>query len=217
MIQVHAAHLLSGALLMSVLALASTAAAQCNEPADCRAGSVCKDGQCVAARCSTDAECADHGTCDGGACKAMAPPAAKAAPLEASRPLAPAPPGDLYRTERRLMPELYVVGPAMLAATWLTTIAVTAGVTPSHDVGRATAYAAIPVVGPWVMLGSGFNSMSYTPAVITSGIGQAAFLGMTLAGLTVRHDVKVPVVGTEGGVRVMFVPSAGGAAAIGTF
>jgi hypothetical protein len=159
--------------LMSALAVTSSAAAQCDESADCRAG------------------------------QAVAPP------------LAPRP--ELYRTERKLVPELYVSGPVLLGATWITTIAVSAAAAPQANAGKTTEYAAIPIVGPWVMLGSSGHMSSYTPAVFASGIAQAAGLAITIAGVTVRREVTVPVVKSASGVRVGLVPLVGGAAAVGTF
>jgi hypothetical protein len=135
---------------------------------------------------------------------------------EAPVSLAPPPPADDVRVERRLMPELYVTGPILFGFTYGATVAITAGVAQKPDVGRATAYAAIPIVGPWVLLGSNLPTMSYTAALVASGIGQAAGLGVTIAGLLVRRDVKVPTIATDK-VRVSFVPAGGGAYAIGSF
>jgi hypothetical protein len=207
---IPARHAVGAVTLMSTLAITSSARAQCNDNADCRAGHVCQQGQCVEARCSQDVDCPDQGTCASGQCRPATPVAPRAAP-------APAPPPELYRSERRLVPELYVSGPVLLGSIWLTTLAVTAGVAPQANAGKATAYAAIPVFGPWVMLGSSVNNSPYTPALVVSGIGQAAGLAVTIAGLTVRREVIVPVVGTASGVRFTLVPSIGGAAAVGTF
>jgi hypothetical protein len=113
------------------------------------------------------------------------------------------------------MPALYITGPIVLGSMWLTTIAVTAAVSAPSDVGRATGYAAIPVFGPWVMLGSSLNTSSYTGPLVISGVLQAAGLGITIAGFTARREVKV--LARESPVHLALVPTPGGAAAIGTF
>ena len=208
-----------GAVLTLGLAMTSNAAAQCKDNADCRAGRVCKRGQCVEARCSKDVECPDSGVCEGGVCRPASPlvpvaPPAVAPPVEAAPT---APPRELYRSERRLMPGLYITGPVLLGTMWITTIAVTAAVSAPGDVGRATGYASIPVVGPWVMLGSSLDTSSYVGPLILSGILQSAGLALTIVGFTVRHDVQVRAMAKDDGVRVTFVPSAGGGALVGTF
>jgi hypothetical protein len=123
---------------------------------------------------------------------------------------------DAPRTESRLVPELYITGPLVFGVTYGLTIGITHAAANPGDVSRATAYAAIPLVGPWVLMGSKLPTMPYTPALIASGIGQAGGLALTIAGLVVHRDVPLPSVATDK-VRVTFVPSGAGAAAIGSF
>jgi hypothetical protein len=183
-------HAILCAVVLSTLALASTAAA---EP------------------CTDDAGCDKGQVCESGACRPAATP--PRSPVEATPPARRLP---LYTTERRLMPELYLGGPVLFAATYAATVAVTADVAVKPDAGRATAYAAIPLVGPWVLLGSNLPVASYSAGLVVSGIAQAGGLAVTIVGLTVRRDVRIPLIATEK-VRVSVLPSAGGAVAFGTF
>jgi hypothetical protein len=135
------------------------------------------------------------------------------------RPEAVAPPPlPVFRTERRRIPALYITGPAALGAAWLITIGVTVAVSDKKDVSQSTSYAAIPVFGPWVMMASNLNTSAYTGPLVFSGVIQAAALGVTIAGIAVRREVKVDATtGARSGLNVSLVPSFGGAAVIGTF
>jgi hypothetical protein len=122
----------------------------------------------------------------------------------------------MFHTEPRAVPELYITGPLLLGVTYGLTVATTAATAAPPDQRRATSYAAIPVVGPWVMLGSNLPVLSYSAALVVSGIAQAGGLAVTIAGLVVRRPVTLPSVSNDK-VRVTFVPAAGGAFAVGSF
>ena len=63
--------LTAGALF---LACGSRALAQCQSDGDCRAGRVCREGNCVDLKCTKDIDCPNDGICDFGKCKSTAVP-----------------------------------------------------------------------------------------------------------------------------------------------
>jgi len=115
-------------------------------------------------------------------------------------------------TESRLLPGLYITGPVVLGATWVTTIITSIAVTstddPDHDV--KVGVACVPVFGPWIEMG---YPGTYTAPLAVSGVLQAAGLAITIAGVTVRHTVRV----ADAPVSLTIVPTIGGAEALGTF
>lgn len=84
---------------------------------------------------------------------------------------------------------LYIAGPIVLGVAWIATIGVTAGVAAERDKGEATAYACIPVAGPWVMLGSNLKTDDYVAPLVVSGVLQGSGLLMTILGVAIRRPV----------------------------
>jgi hypothetical protein len=214
----------AGAIFTAALAVGSNAAAQCADSTDCRAGRVCNKGRCLEVSCTKDADCPGVAICESKVCRP--PPTESAAPPAPSAPAAalvvrpepaPPPPPPAFRTERRRIPALYITGPAALGAAWLITIGVTVAVSSPKDVGQATSYAAIPVFGPWVMMASNLKTSDYTGPLVFSGVIQAAALGVTIAGIAVRRDVRVATTAAQSGLQASLVPTLGGAALVGTF
>ncbi len=105
--------------------------------------------------------------------------------------------GDTYTRETRGIPGLYIAGPIVLGVAWLTTIAVTTAINSEGGVedseAKAIGYACIPIAGPWAMMAdSDVDTRDYTAPLVVSGVLQGAGLAMTILGLTIRREVRVP-------------------------
>jgi hypothetical protein len=111
-------------------------------------------------------------------------------------PTSPAPTSPATRIEKKRNKGLLIAGPIILGVTWLSTIGITAGVslgTESSRVGTNIAYAAIPVVGPLVLIADGDRDTNeFAAPLVLSSLIQAGGLTMTILGITLTREVEVP-------------------------
>src|SRR5690606_25376199 len=116
------------------------------------------------------------------------------------------------QTETRGIVGLQIAGPIVLGAAWLATIGVTAALT---DEGAHIGYAAIPLVGPWVLMA---DSEGYEVPLAVSGVLQAGGLTMLILGVAIRSERPVSGqiwdddAGRRVGVRVNTSPALSGIA-----
>jgi hypothetical protein len=199
---------IGGSVVMTTLALAPTAHAQCANNSDCRAGRVCApNGECVEQACSRDVDCPNEGTCEAHVCK----PAATSTP----------PPNSPYTLARPThhashgIAGLYISGAVILGVIWMTTVGVTAGVAQDPGRGEAIGYSAIPLIGPWVMMASNIDTHSYTMPLVLSGVLQAGGLTMIILGATLHRGSDRDEARTTPTLTLM--PYGNGAALVGTF
>jgi hypothetical protein len=184
---------LSIGALAAAASVAQTAHAQCKADADCRAGRVCRDGACAEAGCTKDTDCPGDAVCRAGVCGTAAGPSAPA-PSYVPPPLfGPTP--VRYESERTGIKGLYIAGPILLGVAYFAGISVTAGVTTDEDRGKHIGIMAIPILGPWIMIPQSTNDHSYDGALVAAGVAQAAGLTMTILGLAIRTEKRVPVYG----------------------
>jgi hypothetical protein len=215
---------------LSVALHTHAVAAQCQNDAECKMGRVCRDGACVAAACKKDTDCAGDNVCEAGVCTGVSTAAPTAPVVEVPAAPIPAPATAStqqpvqYRTEKKGIKALIIAGPIVFAVAWITTIIVTSAVSTDEDKGTATSYAAIPLVGPWVMMGSdSLDTSDYTGALVVSGVVQTAGIIMTILGIAIRRERQVPVYasrkfGLEVALNPFVVPERGGGLmAVGTF
>jgi hypothetical protein len=126
------------------------------------------------AQCLIDRDCAGGELCRAGQCVPIIPQGS--------------------RTEMRRIPGLYITGAVLLAASWAVTVGATAALSDNDVRAEATGYAAIPVFGPWVLLGSNISiSPPDQAALVVSGIVQNAGLAMLIVGVSVKRVRHVPV------------------------
>lgn len=175
---------LSACLLLS----SRVALAQCAGDADCRGGRICREGSCVeaaAAACGKDTDCPEPMLCLEQQCRAPAPTAPPAA-----GPSGTAPKKEIVYAEREVsgIPEMWIPGLVVLTLAWGATIGITAGVDGS---GERIAFAAIPVFGPFILLGEA--SDDYIAPLVISGVVQTAGLGFFIAGLALSRTERIPV------------------------
>ncbi len=207
--------LIGFAAVVQLALVESVARAQCASDADCRAGRRCQEGRCVAAGCTRDVDCPPGQVCEQGGCVVQGGPVAPAAPaplvpavppagyaMPGAQPYAPFSPVLGYRTEQRPLTAVAIGGAIMLGASWLLTIAVTAVLSDPAVAGRFIGYAAVPVVGPWIILTDPDFETGYAVGVVVSGLIQAAGLTMLIVGLAARRTVQVPVTTFGTGPRV---------------
>jgi hypothetical protein len=177
------------------------AARECGKDKDCPGDAVCDSGRCrpMAAAAGTGPAAAvppAAATAPPAGTVAPAPPATSpapgpaptAAPIPSAFPVPPQIGGGETHSEGIL--GLIIAGPIALGVAWLTTIAVTGAVAADKDRSEATGYAAIPLVGPWVMMGSHLDTSDYRAPLVISGIVQTSGLIMLVLGLAIRHDVS---------------------------
>ena len=206
----------------ALVVMEQTARAQCVGDQDCRAGRACRGGQCVDAAapapptaCSKDTDCGGDAICQAGTCAAARPPTAAPAqpPAPAPVPYGTQPPAGAYAplaypagtlapppataepamvTKSRPNLAMVITGPILLGVAWITTIGVTASVSAEKDQSTAVGYASVPVLGPWLMLGSSLNTSDYTAPLVLSGLAQGTGLTLLILGLTIRHEERVP-------------------------
>lgn len=176
--------ILVATILLSLFA-SNIALAQCTADADCRGGRVCKDGECVepsALSCGKDTDCPEPMLCVEQKCSAPTPAPAPSAPA--------APQKEIVYAEREIqgIPEMWIPGLVVLTLAWGATIGITAGVDGS---GERIAFSAIPVFGPFILLGEASND--YIAPLVISGVVQTAGLGFFIAGLAMSKTERVPV------------------------
>lgn len=155
----------------------------------------------TARSCVRDSDC-DPGTACGADDRCVAPAALQATPpIPPAAPIAPSammpmsPPSDGDGTTTKGIPALYIVGPVVLGVAWITTIAVTSAVSADKDKSTAIPLSAIPVAGPWAMLGSDLDTKDYTVPLVISGVLQGSGLLCTVLGVSIRR--RVPRYGFE--------------------
>ena len=205
---------------LALVFMEQSARAQCVGDQDCRSGRACRGGQCVDAAalapqtaCSKDTDCGGDAICQAGTCATAHPPTA--APAQAPAPVAygTQPPAGAYAplaypagttapppataepamvTKSRPNLAMVVTGPILLGVAWITTIGVTASVSAEKDQSTAVGYASVPVLGPWLMLGSSLNTSDYTAPLVLSGLMQGSGLTLLILGLTIRTEERVP-------------------------
>jgi hypothetical protein len=232
------------ATALVALAEADSAHAQCASDAECKGDRICVQGKCTASSpiaCGKDVDCPDDLVCSGGACRESAnagaapeavtlpevsgpaatvmpdPPPAPAPAATAHTALSSTTGGEAPTPETRPILGLVIAGPVVLGVTWLATIAGTAAL--SDGDGEPIGYSAIPLAGPWIMIGA-LDTGSYTPALVVSGILQASGVVMTILGVAIRTEE--PAAHAEGarrrfGVAPFASHDGAGLAAGGTF
>ena len=97
---------------------------------------------------------------------------------------------------RGRIPALYITGPIVLGSMWLLTIGLTAALTDPNDpnAGRNIGTRVRP--RPWTLDRSHLQrKRAMGSATRPLGLAQATGLGLTIAGIAVRREVKVTVYG----------------------
>lgn len=178
----------------AILLFTVPATAQCTADSDCRGGRVCLRGTCTSIRCSKDVDCPNEGICEAGSCRPAAqaqpgPPAAVAAPPTTSKsPLTGLP--DTRPVREESLTGLWVAGVITTSVAYLMTIGLTAGLSQESVRGQAISYVIIPVVGPFVLMGSSINNPQYSAPLAVSGVLQTAGVFMTIIGLATKRPVQ---------------------------
>ena len=146
-------------------------------------------------------------------------------PAEGELAAPPDPGASAYRVEYRgLPPAVWITGVAAFGASWGGTIIVAAAMAPEEGQGAAIGHAAIPLVGPWIMM-SQDDTSDYATFVVLGGFLQGASAAMAILGgtLTRRHTVvgdeaEQPAAEEEAiAVTPVMGPTMAGVAAVGTF
>jgi hypothetical protein len=145
-------------------------------------------------------------------------PASSTPPAPAPPTLAPASPvpsAPASHTERQYIPGLYITGPVVFGAFWVGSVAGFAA--GNEPVGI------IPVAGPFVAAAKCAGDKEgdgpcggFLPVFYALGAMQAAGLVVTVLGLTIQRDVRVPGP-SPNAATVTLVPTRGGAALVGRF
>lgn len=91
--------------------------------------------------------------------------------------------------ETRGITALIIAGPILFGVTYLVTVLIASIAATGSDDDRITNYAAIPLVGPWAMLGSSIDTDNFATPLVLSGVFQATGLVMTVLGLVIRRPV----------------------------
>ncbi|MBW2458797.1 MAG: hypothetical protein JRI68_30135 [Deltaproteobacteria bacterium] len=177
-------------------------------PSDCAQSKVCKELD----RCTSKG-----GECVAATGDATAEPGAAAPPPGYGHGSPPPGQPTATRTETHGILGLVIAGPILFGVAWLSTIAVVAAVSSEADRGEAIGYAAIPIFGPWVMMGSDLKTEAYTGALVASGVAQTAGVTMFVLGMAIRTEEVVPVYGDRDGLSLAIAPSPNGVMAVGTF
>lgn len=214
-----------------LVVLAAPARAQCQSDDECKGDRQCDTGRCVTPRpaastCTSDIECDGDLICEAGLC--TAPAAAPAAAVPSSEPVSPAPapttveappvypatvgaPGpDRGTTTTEPITELIIAGAVTLGSVWalsLSTTGVLNALEESDTTGRDVGLMALPVLGPWVMLGVTADDVDYDDyrlAFAMSGLLQAGGLTMLILGVTLEREV------TTDAATLRLTPSAPG-------
>ena len=161
-----------GLSVLTSLVLMASPAVACQNDTECRGGRVCKDAQCVAPGCAADVDCPDPQVCEKGVC---------------THPAAAAPPRpQVYgEPETRGIKGLWLTGSIVLPVTYALTVTVTSILAEDSD--KYVSLAAIPILGPWLILGE--DSGGYDAPLAASGILQLAATTMIIVGVTVRREV----------------------------
>ncbi len=119
------------------------------------------------------------------------PPETTAAP----QPGPTAPPPQEFRTEKKTILALVITGAVTFGVIYLGGIAVAAAGFDEKESETAVPYAAIPLAGPWVILGSDLDTGEFGIPIAGLGILQAASVGVFIMGLTLGPEEQVPVAG----------------------
>lgn len=147
------------------------------------------------------------------------PPPAYPAPHYQGQPGQPYPaPGQPvgYRTETQGIKGLYIAGPIVFGAIYAIGIPLAAGISAAagaDDPGAHAGVMAIPIAGPFLEAGGVVDEESSegAPALVAMGVLQIAGITMTILGLTIRREKKVPVYGiplVEGPITATLSPLA---------
>jgi hypothetical protein len=193
------------AVACATITVAGAARAQCAADHECKGDRICAAGRCLAplgVGCAKDVDCPGDLVCSDGYCAdaataATPDPGADIVAAQAPSPAAPVPvavttggaPLELASeaAPREPIVGLLIAGPVVWGVTWLATIAAT--VPLSDTDGEAIGYSAVPLAGPWIMIGA-LDTAPYTPALAVSGLLQAGGLTMTILGAAIRRDVE---------------------------
>ena len=213
---------ITGGLLVAAALLlwSASATAQCNNNDDCKGDRVCNAGACGPASCTKDTDCPGELVCQaGGTCAAAGGLGLRGS----AAPPSAAPPSPATRTEKKRNKGLLIAGPIILGVAWLSTIGITAGVslgTDSSRVGTNIAYAAIPVIGPIVLIADGDRDTDeFAAPLVLASLIQAGGLTMTILGITLTREVEVPAAalgeGTPMRHRLSLSPAAIGTSGAG--
>ena len=98
--------------------------------------------------------------------------------------------------ERENIKPMWIGGTVSFSTIYVLTIALTAALSEDDVRGPSVAYAAIPLVGPFVAVGNDHDDISFDSfkvPLILSGIFQIASVGVLIAGLIVKRDVKTSI------------------------
>lgn len=205
------------AVSVGVLATAAEASAQCTSTSECAAGQVCLAGICQSsapppAPASPTSVASASPTSVAPASPTVVPAAAPYGPWTNTAPPTPAATHD---RETRGIKGFLIAGPIVFGVAYLGAIGITAGIssaTGSNQVGKNTAYAAIPLVGPLVQLADpDRDTEDYAAPLVADSVLQFAGLTMFILGLSIRTEVPAETVRGLGldTVAVEMVPVVG--------
>lgn len=172
------------ALLLAPLAEAD---AQCSRDLDCASPNICIRGHCRPPMCTTDRDCMTGQICQSNRCiqGGEVEPAPRPR-WRRTRPLREHPdqPGE-WVEERQSIRGLWIGGISVFAASYFAGILVSSAI---DDSGDSTATLAIPLAGPWILVGDadeGFETL-----LILDGLMQLTGVAMTIVGFTVKRTVR---------------------------
>lgn len=153
------------------LLVAQPVRAQCTSDEQCKGSRRCLAGVCRDAACSVDTDCPGQSICNAGHCSVQL----TAAPIKRERITA-----------------LWLTGAIAFAAVYVATIATTAATCDDSTCGKATGYAAIPLLGPLpLMLDDGlYLSGGQVAAATLSLILQLGSAATLIVGLAYKRPVS---------------------------
>lgn len=168
-------------------------AGSCKSDVDCPGDQLCVASVCTAEpACKSDVDCPGEQVCDGSRCGAAGaapppppgvvpigpPPGPPGPPAAAAEPVRPDAPGRYTQQEVRASGRsALIVGAVLFGGAYLISL----GVTEATSRGRATEHAAIPLVGPIVIMTTDDVTTGGTIYYAVDGVCQA--VGLFLVGL----------------------------------
>ncbi|RLB48769.1 MAG: hypothetical protein DRI90_25140 [Deltaproteobacteria bacterium] len=175
---------LAGILGCAMLLIPSDVLAGCQSDDDCRAGRLCRDGDCVYPSCVKDVDCPEDQICERRACVPPRPtpaPSVPAPPVSAPQPSSTAPsagpPASPTREPETPVPSATTSAtvlppppPAPLGAAPLSWAPPVSGAPPLADVAPTTEHfsPALSVTGALVAVAGGLGVVIGLPLVITA-------------------------------------------------
>ena len=112
----------------------------------------------------------------------------------------------ILAVEKERIKPLWIAGAVSFSSFYVLTIALTAALSEDKVRGKSVAYAATPVVGPFIAVGNDSDEIQFDDfkvPLILSGVFQIATLGVLVAGLVVKKDVE-PKLTLNNGATLFF-------------